>query len=120
LSQTNGLKVANVPLVVDMPAPPQLLKVNPKRVFCLTVDEEQLKTFRTSRLRREMRTKSLRQQHTYADSCYIRRDLENATKLAHQRGFTEINVSGRAIEETACLIASKYRERFPESDVIAF
>jgi len=47
---------------------------------------------------------------------YIRRDLENARKLVHDHGFTEINVSGRAIEETASLIASKIRERFPEQE----
>ena len=120
LSQMMGLKVANIPLVVDMPPPPQLFKVNPRRVFCLTVDESQLKTFRKSRLRREISKSSLRaHKNTYADTSYVRQDLEHAQRMAHDHGFTEINVSGRAIEETASLIASKLRERFPDTEIRA-
>lgn len=117
LSQTMGLKVANIPLVVDMPPPEQLFKVNPKRVFCLTVSEQQLKLFRQSRLQRELQKKGLREKSTYANLSYIRRDLQHAQEICTKHGFTEINVSGRAIEETASLIASKLKERFPGSDV---
>jgi len=119
LSQTMGLKVANVPLVVDVPPPPQLFKVNPRRVFCLTVDESQLKTFRKSRLRREINKQTQKaHKNSYADLSYVRKDIENAQRLAYEHGFTEINVSGRAIEETASLIASKLRERFPNTEIL--
>jgi regulator of PEP synthase PpsR (kinase-PPPase family) len=40
--------------------------------------------------------------------------VENARKLARDHGFTEIDVTGRAMEETATLIVSKLKERFPE------
>ena len=119
LSQTMGLKVANVPLVVDVPPPPQLFKVNPRRVFCLTVDENQLQTFRKNRLRREINRRTQKaHKNSYADLAYVRSDIENAQRLAHQHGFTEINVSGRAMEETASLIASKLSERFPDTESI--
>jgi hypothetical protein len=115
LSQTMGFKVANIPLVVDVPPPPHLFKVNPRRVFCLTVDENDLKRFRRNRLQRELRNS--KKSSTYADIAYIRKDLEHAQKLIHDHGFTEINVSGRALEESAALIASKIRERFPETEI---
>jgi len=119
LSQTMGLKVANVPLVVDVEPPAQLYKVNPRRVFCLIVDETQLKTFRKSRLRREINKKTQKaHRNTYADISYVRKDIEHAQRLAYEHGFTEINVSGRAIEETASLIASKLRERFPNTEIL--
>ena len=122
LSQTMGFKVANIPLVVDIAPPPQLFQISPKRVFLLTVDETQLRTFRRNRLRRELQQHKKAKAKTvakssYADTDYIRRDLEHATALARRHGFTEIKVSGRAIEETASLIASKIKERFPETDV---
>lgn len=119
LAQTMGLKVANVPLVVDVAPPPQLFKVNPRRVFCLTVDESQLKTFRKNRLRREINRQTQKaHKNSYADMEYVRKDMEHAQRLAYQHGFTEINVSGRAVEETASLIASKLRERFPNTEII--
>lgn len=119
LSQTMGLKVANVPLVVDVPPPAQLFKVNPRRVFCLTVDENQLKTFRKSRLRREINKQTQKaHKNSYADLSYVRKDIEHAQRMAYDHGFTEINVSGRAIEETASLIASKLRERFPNTEIL--
>ena len=119
ISQTMGLKVANVPLVVEVAPPPQLFKVNPRRVFCLTVDESQLKTFRKNRLRREINRQTQKaHKNSYADLEYVRKDIEHAQRLANQHGFTEINVSGRAIEETASLIVSKLRERFPNTEII--
>ena len=51
---------------------------------------------------------------SYADSSYVQRDLDNARSLARTHGYTEIDVTGRAMEETSQLILSKLKERFPE------
>jgi hypothetical protein len=52
MAQTLGLKVANIPLVLELPPPEQLFerrKVDPRRVFCLTLQPEFLQSFRKSR-----------------------------------------------------------------------
>jgi hypothetical protein len=117
MAQTMGLKVANIPLVLELPPPPALLDhtiMDPRRVFCLTMQPEYLATFRRNRFQREMKRSNLGPHCTYADVDYVRRDVENARKLARDHGFTEIDVTGRAMEETATLIVSKLKERFPE------
>ena len=55
---------------------------------------------------------------SYSDATYVKQDLEHARALARSKGYTEIDVTGRAMEETASLIASKLQERFPELHII--
>ena len=132
LSQQFALKVANVPLVVDLPPPRQLMgdperrrgrrrqqeqKISPRKVFLLTLDPADLLEIRRSRLDRGLgrrrRSQVAAPRSTYADRDYLKRDLENAQRIALENDFTEIDVTGRAVEETASLIASKLNERFP-------
>ena len=115
ISQSFGLKVANIPLVVDIPPPAQLFydTIDPKRVFCLTVHPADLQRIRKSRLERELQ--KFGQPSTYADRDYLMRDLRSAKQLAAKQNFTEIDVTGRAVEETASLICSMLNERFPPS-----
>lgn len=104
LAQTMGLKVANVPLVVDLPPPALLLnaqKVNPKRVIVLTLNTDDLLKIRKTRIERELRYSS--KKSTYADRKYIINDLTHAK---------QIDVTGRAVEETASLIQSYLYDRF--------
>lgn len=113
LAQTMGLKVANIPLVVDLPPPALLLnaqKVNPKRVFVLTLNTDDLLKIRKTRIERELRYSS--NKSTYADRKYIINDLTHAKQISAQYGFTEIDVTGRAVEETASLIRSYLYDRF--------
>eukprot|EP00568_Trieres_chinensis_P001494 CAMPEP_0183295336 /NCGR_PEP_ID=MMETSP0160_2-20130417/3333_1 /TAXON_ID=2839 ORGANISM="Odontella Sinensis, Strain Grunow 1884" /NCGR_SAMPLE_ID=MMETSP0160_2 /ASSEMBLY_ACC=CAM_ASM_000250 /LENGTH=424 /DNA_ID=CAMNT_0025456805 /DNA_START=154 /DNA_END=1428 /DNA_ORIENTATION=+ len=128
LSQTMGLRVANVPLVLECPPPKELLDsepggVDPKRVFCLTINPNELKRIRTTRLERrnvkemeEKFDKSLtgegERRSNYADRNYLLRDLKSARALAVSNGWTEIDVTGRAVEETASLISEILNERF--------
>ena len=114
LAQTMGLKVANVPLIVDLPPPPVLLnsqKVNPKKVFVLTLNPDDLIKIRKTRIERELRN-YLGQKSNYADRNYILSDLKHAQRLSVEYGFTEIDVTGRAVEETASLIRSMLYDRF--------
>jgi regulator of PEP synthase PpsR (kinase-PPPase family) len=111
LAQTMGLRVSNVPLVVDLDPPKQLATVNPKRVFCLLLDAADLHKIRKARLQGELEGRA---KNDYADKQYLRRDLKHARDLAIQYGFTEIDVSNRAVEETASLIRSLLKERLGE------
>jgi len=135
LSHTLGLKVANVPLVVECPVPSQLLVnattdaphpngavtpgVDPQRVFCLTVAPSELRRIRTTRLERNLGSKALEdttttstEQNQYANRNYILQDLQHARQLAQEQGWTVVDVTGRAVEETASWIGEMMNERF--------
>jgi regulator of PEP synthase PpsR (kinase-PPPase family) len=97
ISQTMGLKVANVPLVVDLSPPKQLTELDPRRVFCLTLSPRELQRIRRNRIRRELsRQKSDdalpagATRSTYADPDYLQRDLAHARDIAVAYGFTEV------------------------------
>jgi regulator of PEP synthase PpsR (kinase-PPPase family) len=119
------LKVANIPLVVDITPPKELLdpSIDCKRVFCLTIAPSELRKIRTNRLQKTLGGMKIREQHqqddsassssnTYADRNYLLKDLANARQLSQQYNWTTIDVTGRAVEETATYIAELYNERF--------
>jgi len=124
LSQATGLKVANIPLVMECEPPELLLKagaVDSKRVFCLTIAPSELRKIRTVRLERQFESseskstsKSNTMAHTsnYADRAYLLNDLKHARNLAEAYGWTEIDVTGRAVEETASYITEIMSGRF--------
>ncbi|KAL7581030.1 hypothetical protein ACA910_005836 [Epithemia clementina (nom. ined.)] len=114
LAQTMGLKVANIPLVVDLPPPPQLFEVDSRRVIFLTLSMHDLIRIRRHRLRKMGNQGRGIARSTYADPEYLKRDLEHAKQLASEHGFTEIDVTGRAVEETASVISALLNRRFPE------
>ena len=131
IAQTMGLKVANVPLVYELDPPRQLTqdgRIDPRRVFCLTVDSKLLQRIRATRLQRSVfasRRQKQRpgpvsiagppgQRNKYASTAYVQQDLAKARRLCSTHGYTEVDVTGRAAEETASLIVSKLKERFPD------
>ena len=103
-----GLKVANVPLVLGVPPPPELGEVAPERVVALTIRVEKLLEIRKARLV---------QLGMPADANYGLRDhvcaeLDYADEIfANHPGWMVIDVSGRAIEETATIILESVKDR---------
>jgi len=128
LSQTMSLKVANIPLVMEVPPPVQLVEqVDPNRVFCLTISPSELRRIRTNRLEKrgvkEMEAKLDKQNNSnifsppksnYADRNYILKDLSSVRKLCQKHNWTEIDVTGRAVEETATSIVEIFNQRFSQ------
>lgn len=131
LSQTMSLKVANMPLVMEVPPPIQLLEqVDPNRVFCLTISPSELRKIRTNRLEKrgvtEMEQKLdelanqqqgagyAPQKSNYADRNYILKDLGSVRKLCQKYNWTEVDVTGRAVEETATSIVEIFNQRFSQ------
>ena len=119
-----GLKVANVPLVFELQPPQELTDtsdpdkiIDPRRVFCLTRDVEEMEKLRISRIKQALKKSTPKQESTYANFSYIRKDLAKARNYARQHGFTEIDVSDRALEECASIIISKMKERFPDMHI---
>ncbi|TBL67908.1 pyruvate, water dikinase regulatory protein [Paenibacillus thalictri] len=95
-----GLKVSNLPLVPEVKVPKELFLVPGKRIFGLTMDAEHLLKIRTERLR----SVGLPYGAKYATLERISEELDYAHSLMKQVGCTVINVTDKAIEETAGII----------------
>ncbi len=103
-----GYKCGNVPLVPGLEPPQELLELNKKRVFGLTVDPGTLLSMRTAR----MRSMRMQSSNDYTDPDQVMLELERARKLFRARGWKQIDVSGRAVEENASKIIDAYQETF--------
>lgn len=93
----NGWKVANVPLVLGIDPPKELFQVDPKRVVGLYIDPQRLVELRLARLKhlgQDPRT-------AYADIEEIEEELRYAKLLFRKQRWVSVNVSGKALEETA-------------------
>src|SRR5690349_8371567 len=103
-----GLKVANLPLVLGVKPPPELLEAQPDRVIGLTIGIEQLCEIRQARLRQL----GMPPETNYAMREHVRQELEfgNALFRAHPE-WPVVDVTGRAIEETAVIILEHLKER---------
>lgn len=107
-----GLKVANVPLVLGVPPPPELQEVVPEKVVGLTVQLEKLLEIRKARLVQL----GMPPDANYGLREHVAAELQYADEIFQSHpGWMVIDVSGRAIEETATIIleALKDREELP-------
>jgi len=96
-----GYKVGNVPIVLEHPFPAQLDTTDQRRVFALTIDAEALQAIRIAR----MRAMGMARRMNYSDMHYILAELEYADDLFRRhREWPVIDVTGKAVEETAATI----------------
>ena len=123
-----------MPLVMECEPPEALVRVgegalDSRRVFCLTIAPSELRKIRTRRLERQFESlaskppssmasksssvpKAMLHSSNYADRAYLMKDLKHARALAETHGWTEIDVTGRAVEETATYITEIMNSRF--------
>jgi [pyruvate, water dikinase]-phosphate phosphotransferase / [pyruvate, water dikinase] kinase len=94
------LKVANVPLVPEVEPPDELFQVSSKKVIGLTISPNELNLIRTERLK----SLGLRAQANYAAFDRILYELDFADKVHRKLGCAVIDVSNKAVEETASII----------------
>jgi regulator of PEP synthase PpsR (kinase-PPPase family) len=92
-----GWRVANVPLVKDIPPPRQLFEVDRRRVVGLTIGTEVLSHHR--RWRQQAFQGNAHQ--SYYEEDELEEELAYARKIFRQGGFAVINVTNKPIEETA-------------------
>lgn len=96
-----GWKVANVPLVLHQPPPPELFKVDQRRIVGLTIDPESLTRIRKKRLEKFGQDPG----GEYANIGHIQKEIEYANELYRQnRKWPIFDVTDRALEETAAEI----------------
>ncbi len=97
LAQQRVYKVANVPLVPELPPPPELFKISSDKIIGLSLGPEKLAKVRRERLR----AMGLDENSSYADLRRILQELEYAEKIFRQIGCSVIDVTDKAVEETA-------------------
>ena len=99
-------KVANVPLVPEVPVPDEVYEKDVKRVIGLTCNTEKLISIREERLK----SLGLAGGAKYANLDRIREELNYSNQVMDELGCIVIDVSNKAIEETAELII-EYMEK---------
>lgn len=93
-----GFMVANIPLIPETEPPKQLFGVLPERVFGLMVQPEKLVHIRRERLRLLGLDAEV---SNYAQWERVEEELQYARNLMRKIGCRVLNVTNRAIEETA-------------------
>ena len=95
-----GLRVANVPIVHNLPLPEELARVDPRRVVGLMIKAERLLELRRARLQ-QMETPP---KFPYADPQEIWAELDYAQAQFDQAGWPVVDVTDKSIEEAAAEI----------------
>lgn len=91
------IKVANLPLVPEVPAPEELFHVPSHKIVGLVIDPFKLNSIRTERLK----VMGLDSEASYANFERIAEELEYARAIMRKVRCPIIDVSNKAIEETA-------------------
>ena len=91
------LKVANLPLVPEVPVPDELFEVPSHRIVGLVIDPFKLNSIRSERLK----VMGLDSDASYANVNRIQEELEFARAIMRKVRCPVIDVSNKAIEETA-------------------
>lgn len=99
------LKVANVPIVPEVDPPEELFKVQPNRCFGLKISPDKLNDIRKERLK----ALGLNDEASYANIERIKAELEFFEKITTRLGCRVIDVSNKAVEETANVIQNIYQ-----------
>ncbi|WP_280770297.1 pyruvate, water dikinase regulatory protein [Salipaludibacillus daqingensis] len=90
-------KVANIPLVPEVPPPEELFQLPRSRCVGLIITPDKLNEIRKERLK----AMGLQSGSTYARHERILEELDYAEKIMKRIGCPIINVSNKAVEETA-------------------
>ena len=106
-----GYKVANMPLVIESPPPPQLFALVKPLVVGLTTSPDRLIQIRRNRLLSLNQTNET----AYVDQEAVARELAFARRIFADRGWPVIDVTRRSIEETAAAIINLIGDRDPQA-----
>ena len=108
-----GIKVVNIPIILNMPLPEDLSQIDQRKIFGLTIDAGALKEIRTNRLS-NLGTDA---RGDYADEKKVIEEIEWANSLFEEnKRWPVFNVTNIALEETAAeiikLLNMRKRNRF--------
>jgi hypothetical protein len=112
-----GIKVVNVPIILNMPVAEAVFQVDQRKIFGLTIDPEALQSIRKNRL---TRLGVGEKEGDYAEMSKVMDEIEWAnTIFSENKRWPVFNVTGKALEETAAeiikLLNMRKVNRFKES-----
>ena len=112
----HGYKVVNIPLIPETPLPPDLFKIDQRKIFALTIDPMALQHIRKNRLTR-LGAKEIT--GDYADINQVTNEVEWANQLFKEnKRWPVFNVTEKALEETAAeiikLLSMRKNNRFKQ------
>ncbi|KAK1260163.1 hypothetical protein QJS04_geneDACA019124 [Acorus gramineus] len=105
-----GYKVANVPIVMGVELPKTLFQIEQEKIFALTINPVVLQAIRKAR------AKTLgfhgEQRSNYSEKDHVREELAFASRIfALNPVWPVIEVTGKAIEETAAVVLRIHHDR---------
>jgi len=98
------IKAANIPLVPEVPVPPEVFSLPLNQVVGLTIQHDYLVTIRRERLK----TLGLPAEAEYASKERVEKELAYAEEVMCRIGCAVIDVTGKAVEETASKVLEIY------------
>src|SRR5699024_1299873 len=101
------MKVANVPIVPKVEPPEELCTVNPVKCISMKVNPEKLYDNRKERLK----AIDLGDQAIYANIKRIHQELDIFDKVVKKINCQVVDVSNKAVEETANIILHSIKDR---------
>jgi regulator of PEP synthase PpsR (kinase-PPPase family) len=103
-----GLKIANLPLVMGVATPPELEEASQDRIVGLTIGLDPLVEIRKARLKQL----GMSVDTNYGLREQVKEELDYAARIFRQHpSWPVIDVTGRAIEETAVIILESLKDR---------
>ncbi|MCB2293626.1 kinase/pyrophosphorylase [Clostridium algoriphilum] len=96
-----GIKAINIPLVPEVPVPEELYNIHGKKIIGLTINPFELSEIRKNRMGK---FNGLNSNFQYANDSRILEELDYAEKIMKKTRCLTIDVTKRAIEETALII----------------
>ena len=103
-----GIKAINIPLVPEVPVPEELFNIDKKKIFGLVIDPLQLIEIRKKRLDKFHRIPS---DIEYAGDARVLEEFDFSDRIIKKLGCKTIDVTQRAIEDTALIIMESIRNR---------
>ena len=103
-----GVKTANVPLVPNMPVPPNLERLTTPLVVGLTASPERIVQIRQNRL---LGLNAHRDDDLYVDRQAVAEEIAFSRKLCARHNWPVIDVTRRSIEETAAAVLALLADR---------
>lgn len=105
-----GYKVANVPIVMGVELPKALFQVNQEKIYGLSINPVVLQSIRKARAKALGFSSEMKR--NYSEMEHVREELEFASRIYAQNPlWPVIEVTGKAIEETAAVILRIYHDR---------
>jgi regulator of PEP synthase PpsR (kinase-PPPase family) len=109
LAYNRGLLVANIPIILGIGLPPDLFKIDQKRIVGLTINPDLLVSLRQTRLAQLVHVDI-----NYGDAAHVIEELTYSHQIFRKNPrWPVINITGKAIEEMANEVCSLLIDRGP-------